>query len=96
MSISYIFYDSDESKEKKEEEPDIPDDEVEIPDQLMDSVEKLRQRKDVERNVADEDIEKLLVFCYNGKGYDCLTCGYMLLKDSVRILITFLSEGSFV
>ena len=49
----------------------------------MDNVEKLRQRKDVERNVADEDIEKLVVFCFNGKGHDCLTCGYMLLKDSV-------------
>jgi len=48
----------------------------------MDNVEKLRQRKDVERNVADEDIEKLIVFSYNGKGYDCLTCGFMLLKDN--------------
>jgi len=49
----------------------------------MDSVEKLRQRKDVERNVADEDVEKLVVFSYNGKGYDCITCGFMLLKDTV-------------
>lgn len=72
----------EESKETKEEELDIPDDQVEIPDQLMDNVEKLRQRKDVERNVADEDIEKLIVFSYNGKGYDCLTCGFMLLKDN--------------
>jgi len=72
----------DPPKAKKEQTPDIPDDQVEIPDQLMDNVEKLRQRKDVERNVADEDIDKLVVFCYNGKGYDCLTCGYMLLKDS--------------
>ena len=86
MSMTKIFWNfsDDPSKGKKEQTPDIPDDQVEIPDQLMDNVEKLRQRKDVERNVADEDIDKLVVFCYNGKGYDCLTCGYMLLKDSVR------------
>lgn len=68
-------------EEAKEELPDIPDDQVEVPDSLMDNVEKLRQRKDVERNVADEDIDKLLVFSFNGKGYDCLTCGFMLMKD---------------
>ncbi|XP_066936332.1 enolase-phosphatase E1-like isoform X4 [Clytia hemisphaerica] len=67
--------------EPKEDEIDIPDDQVEIPDHLMDNVEKLRQRADMERNVADEDIDKLVVFCYNGKGYDCLTCGFMLMKD---------------
>lgn len=70
--------------EKKEEElPDIPDDQVEVPDSLMDSVEKLRQRKEVERNVADEDVDKLVVFCFNGKGYQCLTCGLLLTKDVV-------------
>lgn len=71
----------EEMKRVEEELPDIPDDQVEIPDNIMDDVEKLRQRKDVERNVADEDIEKLVVFSYNGKGYDCLTCGFMLMKD---------------
>lgn len=62
----------------KEEEIDIPDDEVEVPDSLMDSVEKLRQRKEVERNVADEDVEKLVVFGFTGKGYMCKTCGTLL------------------
>jgi len=65
--------------EKEKEEvivlDDIPDEDVEIPDSLMDGVEKLRQREKVERNTADEDIEKLAVFCYTGKGYKCDTCG---------------------
>lgn len=67
---------------KEEEFPDIPDDEVEVPDTLMDNVERLRQRKEVERNVADEDVDKLMVFCFNGKGYQCLTCGLLLSKDT--------------
>jgi len=71
-----------EKEEPKIEEIDIPDDEVVVPDSLMDSVEKLRQRKEVERNVADEDVQKLLVFCFTGKGYQCKTCGLLLMKES--------------
>jgi len=74
-------------KEKEEEIPtiteaDIPDDEVEISDDLMDKVEKLRQREKVERNVADEDIGKLVVFCYTGKGYHCSSCNVYLTKEA--------------
>lgn len=65
-----------------EEVPDIPDDEVVVPDSLMDSVETLRQRKDVERNAADEDMQKLAVFCFTGKGYHCKSCGLLLTKES--------------
>ena len=72
-----------------EELPDIPDDEVEIPDSIMDSVETLRQRKDVVRNVADEDVEKLSVFCFTGKGYQCKTCGFILNKETVSFLYCF-------
>jgi len=57
------------------DEPDIPDEDVEIPDSLMDGVEKLRQRETTDRNSADEDIEKLCVFFYTGKGYKCDSCG---------------------
>jgi len=61
---------------------DIPDEEIEIPDSLMDEVEKLRQREKVERNTADEDMGKLKVFCYTGKGYQCLTCDTFVAKDT--------------
>merc|ERR1712168_321052 len=74
--------DKDESKLTEEAVPDIPDDEVVVPDSLMDSVELLRQRKEVERNAADEDVQKLVVFCFTGKGYQCRTCGLMLTKES--------------
>lgn len=67
---------------KEEPVPDIPDDEVIVPDLLMDNVERLRQRKEVERNAADEDVQKLVVFCYTGKGYLCRTCGLLLTKES--------------
>jgi len=73
--------DKEESK-VIEEVPDIPDDEVIVPDSLMDSVETLRQRKDVERNAADEDMQKLAVFCFTGKGYQCRSCGLLLTKES--------------
>ncbi|XP_065662309.1 uncharacterized protein LOC100201133 isoform X2 [Hydra vulgaris] len=60
-------------------ELDIPDSEVVIPDSLMDAIEELRQRKDnIERNVADEDVGKLTVFSFTGKGYSCKTCGSIL------------------
>jgi len=76
--------DKDDKEETKvvEEVPDIPDDEVIVPDSLMDSVETLRQRKDVERNAADEDMQKLAVFCFTGKGYQCRSCGLLLTKES--------------
>jgi len=76
--------DKDDKEETKvvEEVPDIPDDEVVVPDSLMDSVETLRQRKDVERNAADEDMQKLAVFCFTGKGYQCRSCGLLLTKES--------------
>jgi len=64
------------------EVPDIADEDVVIPDSLMDSVEKLRMRVDVERNVADEDIGKLMVFCFTGKGYKCPICGIVLSKEA--------------
>lgn len=72
----------EEAKLIEEEVPDIPDDEVVVPDSLMDSVEILRQRKEIERNAADEDIQKLCVFCFTGKGYYCKTCGILLTKES--------------
>lgn len=71
-----------EKKEVREPSPDIPDDEVVIPDSLMDAVETLRQRKEIERNVADEDIKKLCIFSYTGKGYYCQTCGLFLSKEA--------------
>merc|ERR1712226_395265 len=74
-----------EKEDPKIEEIDIPDDEVVVPDSIMDSVEKLRQRKEVERNVADEDVQKLLVFCFTGKGYQCKTCGLLLMKESAFV-----------
>jgi len=72
----------DETKLTEEVLPDIPDDEVVVPDSLMDNVERLRQRKEVERNAADEDIQKLVVFCFTGKGYQCRSCGLLLTKES--------------
>lgn len=68
-------------KTKEEEVEDIPDEDVVIPDSLMDSVERLRQRKEIERNVADEDVQKLVVFLFTGKGYQCATCGLLLSKE---------------
>lgn len=68
-------------KELKIEEIDIPDDQVVIPDLLMETVEKLRMRTDVKRNVVDEDVEKLLVFSFTGKSYQCKTCGVNVVKD---------------
>jgi len=73
-------------KEKEEvviiDEIEIPDEEVEIPDSLMDGVEKLRQRETIDRNSADEDIEKLIVFCYTGKGYKCSVSGAFFSKEA--------------
>jgi len=76
--------DKEDKEETKvvEEIPDIPDDEVVVPDSLMDSVETLRMRKDIERNAADEDVQKLVVFCFTGKGYQCRSCGLLLTKES--------------
>jgi len=79
-----VSADKKEKVEKEKEEviivEDIPDEEVEIPDELMDAVEKLRQRETIERNTADEDIEKLAVFCYTGKGFKCNTTGAFFSK----------------
>jgi len=74
--------DKEETKLVEEVVPDIPDDEVVVPDSLMDSVELLRQRKEIERNAADEDTQKLVVFCFTGKGYQCQSCGLLLTKES--------------
>jgi len=76
--------DKEDKEETKvvEEVPDIPDDEVVVPDSLMDSVETLRMRKDIDRNAADEDVQKLVVFCFTGKGYQCRSCGLLLTKES--------------
>jgi len=71
----------DKEEVKIEEIPDIPDDEVVVPDSLMDAVEGLRQRKEIERNAADEDVQKLVVFCFTGKGYQCKSCGLLLTKE---------------
>ena len=50
----------------------------------MDAIEELRQRKDnIERNVADEDVAKLTVFSFTGKGYSCKTCGSLLSNKQV-------------
>jgi len=68
--------------EVREPSPEIPDEDVVIPDTLMDSIETLRQRTDIERNVADEDVKKLLIFSYNGKGYNCLTCGMFFSTET--------------
>jgi len=73
--------DKDETK-VIEEIPDIPDEEVVVPDSLMDSVETLRMRSEIERNAADEDVQKLVVFCFTGKGYQCRSCGLLLTKES--------------
>jgi len=70
-------------EEVKVPEIDIPDDQVVVPDSLKESVEKLRSRTDIKRNVADEDVEKLEVFCYTGKGYQCKTCGSIVGKNTV-------------
>merc|ERR1712080_146574 len=66
-----------------EEEINIPDDEVVVDDSLMANVEKLRNRSgEIERNVVDEDVEKLKVFSFTGKGYHCKTCDILLTKEA--------------
>lgn len=70
-------------EKEEEEEIDIPDNVVVVPEALMESVEKLRNREEIKRNVADEDVDKLKVFCFTGKQYQCKTCGLLLRKDSV-------------
>jgi len=72
----------DEQEQLKIPEIEIPDDEVIVPESVMESVEKLRNRSEIERNVADEDVEKIKVFSYTGKGYQCKTCGTLTMKDT--------------
>jgi len=65
------------------EEVDIPDDEVVVDDSLKENVEKLRQRSgEIERNAVDEDVEKLRVFSFTGRGYKCKTCDILVTKEA--------------
>jgi len=63
-------------------EEEIPEEEVVVPDTLMDSVEELRMRKEVKRNAVDEDVDKLIVFCFTGKNYSCKTCSLLMTKKA--------------
>jgi len=75
----------DQQEPLKIPEIEIPDDEVIVPDSVMESVEQLRNRGEIERNVADEDVEKIKVFSCTGKGYQCKTCGTLAMKDTAFI-----------
>merc|ERR1712226_1276893 len=75
----------EEPEQQKIPEIEIPDDEVIVPESVMESVEKLRNRSEIERNVADEDVEKIKVFSYTGKGYQCKTCGTLTMKDTAFV-----------
>eukprot|EP00794_Sanderia_malayensis_P014177 gene14177-15656_t len=47
---------------------------VEIEPELIEKVEELRKRTKVDRNIADQDVDKLTVFHFDGQNYKCGLC----------------------
>ena len=60
----------------QDEETVIPEDldSIEIPQDLLDKVEELRKRTKIDRNIADQDVDKLSTFHYDGQRYNCNLC----------------------
>eukprot|EP00112_Aurelia_sp_Birch-Aquarium-sp1_P007407 Seg1807.2 transcript_id=Seg1807.2/GoldUCD/mRNA.D3Y31 product="hypothetical protein" protein_id=Seg1807.2/GoldUCD/D3Y31 len=60
----------------QDEETAIPEDleSIEIPQDLLDKVEELRKRTKIDRNIADQDVDKLSTFHYDGQSYKCTLC----------------------
>lgn len=47
---------------------------VEIAPELIEKVEELRKRTKVDRNIADQDVDKLGTFHFDGQNYRCKLC----------------------
>ena len=60
-----------------EDLPEIkPEDleDIEIPQELIDKVEELRKRTKIDRNIADQDVDKLATFHFDGENFKCELC----------------------
>ncbi len=62
----------DEEKDTQAEAEDLEG--VEIDPELISKVEELRKRTKIDRNIADQDVDKLAVFHFNGEFYICKLC----------------------
>ena len=63
-----------------EELPEVKDEEleeIEIPQELIDKVEELRKRTKIDRNIADQDVDKLATFHFDGENFKCELCKVM-------------------
>ena len=77
IALLVFFLEKAELKEQKPEankaDFELTDD-IEVDRELLDAVEQLRTRKKIERNVVDEDVEKLSLFSFDGQMYRCDLC----------------------
>ena len=75
----------------QDEETVIPEDleSIEIPQDLLDKVEELRKRTKIDRNIAEQDVDKLSTFHFDGQRYNCNLCKVFAGKYKVSSLIWF-------
>lgn len=68
-----VFRLTEEPVEVKSEELE----DIEVPQELIDKVEELRKRTKIDRNIADQDVDKLATFHFDGENYKCELCKVM-------------------
>ena len=59
---------------------------IEIPQELIEKVEELRKRTKIDRNIADQDVDKLAVFHFDGQNFRCELCKVVAVKYKVCLL----------
>ncbi|XP_065054419.1 uncharacterized protein LOC135683165 isoform X2 [Rhopilema esculentum] len=64
----YEFMQDEEAKQIEDLES------IEIPQELIDKIEELRKRTKIDRNIADQDVDKLSAFHFDGQNYKCELC----------------------
>ena len=69
-----------------EEAKEIEDlESIEIPQELIDKIEELRKRTKIDRNIADQDVDKLSAFHFDGQNYKCELCKIVAHRYKVSI-----------
>lgn len=59
---------------------------LEIPQELIGKIEELRKRTKIDRNIADQDVDKLAAFHFDGQNYRCELCRIVAQKYKVSAL----------
>lgn len=71
-------------KEDGQVEAKLDDLEIsEIPEELISKIEELRKRTKIDRNIADQDVDKLAAFHFDGQKYRCELCKVVAQKYKV-------------